>query len=114
VFATVKNSHFSGHGHRLGNLLPCCKSCNSAKGNKEWRDFLASLNQSNGNNKAAHIENFLTKYSVADSIPTHSKEYEQLLHIKQQVMELLTEADQLAQTIREQTIASATTPPSEM
>ena len=32
VFATVRDSRFSGHGHRLGNLLPCCKACNSAKG----------------------------------------------------------------------------------
>lgn len=31
VFATVKNSRFSGHGHQLGNLLPCCKQCNSRK-----------------------------------------------------------------------------------
>lgn len=30
VFATVKDSRFSGYGHRLGNLLPCCKFCNSA------------------------------------------------------------------------------------
>ena len=45
VFATVKNSNFSGHGHRLGNLLPCCKPCNSAKGNKNWRLFIEQLGQ---------------------------------------------------------------------
>ena len=43
VFATVKNSIFSGHGHRLGNRLPCCKPCNSAKGNKHWQTYLFSL-----------------------------------------------------------------------
>jgi HNH endonuclease len=26
--------------HRLGNLVPCCKSCNDAKGDKDYRDFL--------------------------------------------------------------------------
>jgi 5-methylcytosine-specific restriction endonuclease McrA len=35
VHATVKDKAFSGHGHRLGNLLPCCKPCNSKKGNKD-------------------------------------------------------------------------------
>ena len=43
VHATVKDKKFSGHGHRLGNLLPCCKPCNSKKGNKSWRTFLTSL-----------------------------------------------------------------------
>ena len=31
VHATVHETEFSGHGHRLGNLLPCCKPCNSSK-----------------------------------------------------------------------------------
>ena len=35
VHATVKETEFGGHGHRLGNLLPCCKPCNSNKGNQD-------------------------------------------------------------------------------
>jgi hypothetical protein len=42
VFATVKQTKFSGFGHRLGNLVPCCKPCNSEKGNKPWDTFLRS------------------------------------------------------------------------
>ena len=34
IHATVREKKFSGHGHRIGNLLPCCKTCNSKKGNK--------------------------------------------------------------------------------
>jgi len=26
--------------HRLGNLIPSCKACNSAKGGKDFREFL--------------------------------------------------------------------------
>lgn len=43
VFATVRNSRFSGYGHRLGNLMPCCKPCNSRKGNKHWQAHLETL-----------------------------------------------------------------------
>ena len=28
VYATVRDTHFSGFGHRLGNLLPCCLAAN--------------------------------------------------------------------------------------
>jgi hypothetical protein len=38
--ALVLGGQFSGHGHQLGNLVPSCKSCNSKKGNKDYRVFL--------------------------------------------------------------------------
>ena len=104
VFATVKNSHFSGHGHRLGNLLPCCKQCNSAKGNKDWRQYLASLVLINHTDQATRIDMFLSKYATSDVAPQQSPEYERLLQVKGQVMALLEEADQLAKVIREAAI----------
>ena len=40
--------------HRLGNLVPSCKACNSAKGDKDFRVFLE------GNNEAiARIEEYM-------------------------------------------------------
>lgn len=40
--------------HRLGNLVPSCKKCNSAKGDKDFRVFL------NGNDEAiARIEEYM-------------------------------------------------------
>ena len=104
VFATVKDSGFSGHGHRLGNLLPCCKPCNSAKGNKDWRRFLAQLSAPDQSERAARIESYLSKYALADQLPQHSLEYQRLIEIKAQVLELLAEADQLAKAIREAAI----------
>ena len=100
VFATVKDSGFSGHGHRLGNLLPCCKPCNSAKGNKDWRLYISGLNLPGQTERAARIDAFLTKYGVTDVPPRDSPEYTRLLEIKEQVLALLGEADQLAQAIR--------------
>jgi hypothetical protein len=106
VFATVKKSTFSGHGHRLGNLLPCCKPCNSAKGNKEWRPFLSQLQLPDDTYQTAicHIEAYLSKYKVHDSIPEQSPEYARILQIKDQVIELMAEADQLAKLVRDQAI----------
>lgn len=101
VFATVKDSHFSGHGHRLGNLLPCCKSCNSAKGNKNWRQYLEGLGRSDQVERSARIESYLLKYSVIDVSPKESPEYVRLLAIKKEVLTLLGEADRLAKLIRE-------------
>jgi hypothetical protein len=106
VFATVKNSTFSGHGHRLGNLLPCCKPCNSAKGNKDWRPFLSQMQLPDNTYQTTvcHIEAYLSKYEVHDSIPEQSPEYARILQIKDQVIELMAEADQLAKLVREQAI----------
>jgi len=106
VFATVKDSHFSGHGHRLGNLLPCCKRCNSAKGNKEWRRFLAELGLPAVMHQAAEgsIDTYLSTFSLQDSVPESSPEYERFQQIRGEVLELFAEADQLATRIREQVI----------
>src|SRR5688500_8882640 len=40
INSLVKNSSFSGFGHQIGNLIPCCKDCNSKKGSKDWRVFV--------------------------------------------------------------------------
>lgn len=93
VFATVKDSHFSGHGHRLGNLLPCCKACNSAKGNKNWRRYLEEMNRPD---RIASIENYLNCYGMNDQLPEQSCAYKRLLEIRSEVLKLLTEADVLA------------------
>src|SRR5436189_5787860 len=34
VFGLVADGRFSGYGHVIGNLVPCCSTCNSRKGNK--------------------------------------------------------------------------------
>lgn len=37
----VRNQRYAGRGHRLGNLVPSCRECNSSKGSKDWRQFAA-------------------------------------------------------------------------
>ena len=103
VFATVKDSRFSGHGHRLGNLLPCCKPCNSAKGNKDWRRFLGELGLPATEYQAAEhrIGTYLASLAAEDSVPESSPEYDRLLQVRTEVLSLLAEADELAARIRE-------------
>jgi disulfide oxidoreductase YuzD len=45
IYGLVKNHEFSGYGHQYGNLLPCCKKCNSKKGNKNWLEWLKQMVQ---------------------------------------------------------------------
>lgn len=103
IFATVKDSQFSGYGHRLGNLLPCCKPCNSAKGNKDWHRFLSELGlpESMHQQTEQRITRYLSKLSLLDSVPESTPEYERLLQVRTEVLGLLAEADELAKRIRE-------------
>jgi len=102
IFATVRNSRFSGHGHRLGNLLPCCKSCNSKKGNKPWHVHLSALSMTSEEREARTkaINNYISKYGVDDARVTGSADHDRLDAIRLQVLELLSEGDRLAAKIR--------------
>ena len=105
VHATVKDKKFSGHGHRLGNLLPCCKPCNSKKGNKDWRVFLTGLHSMDAERKKREriIDSYLKKYGGKDSIPEHLPEYRELQELRRQVLELFIKADKLATIVRSKT-----------
>jgi 5-methylcytosine-specific restriction endonuclease McrA len=73
VHATVRDKKFSGYGHRIGNLLPCCKPCNSKKGNKEWRVFLSELRipEPLRRERENRIDAYLNSYCITDTIPEH-------------------------------------------
>ncbi len=102
VFGTVQDGVFSGYGHRLGNLLPCCKSCNSAKGKKNWNEFLNSKVNLSKEDKRARteiIKKYLTQYPVSDVV-TECDQYRELLTIKDQILELMKKADDIAIKLR--------------
>lgn len=101
VFATVKDKKFSGYGHRLGNLLPCCKPCNSAKGNKNWRAFIEGRCKVGKQERIAAIDVYLAKYLIQEIALEKSPEHVRLEEIKTQVLNLLAEADGIAKKIRD-------------
>lgn len=43
VYGLVRLKQYSGYGHTLGNLGPCCSKCNSRKGGKEWTVFIQGM-----------------------------------------------------------------------
>ena len=106
VHGTVKNSKFSGHGHRVGNLVPTCRTCNSSKGNKDWKVYLSWLCNSKGLHEETYCErenriaNFLSFHAYNDSEPEDSPEYLRLQEIRNLIFELMKEADGLAEQIR--------------
>lgn len=103
VRATVFNKRFSGHGHTLGNLLPCCKPCNSKKGNKVWHDYIESLrlDPEKLEERKHRISNYLSSFNA--SAPDFEKypEYAQLEDLKQQVLEIFKRADAIAAALRD-------------
>ena len=102
VFATVRNSRFSGHRHRLGNLLPCCKPCNSRKGNKSWESHLASVElwDVSRSKRAAIIRRYLDRFSTVDIETEQTADHQRLEAIRIQILDLIAEGDIVAARIR--------------
>jgi hypothetical protein len=106
VYATVKNSEFSGHGHRLGNLLPCCKPCNSQKGNKKWEEHIRTvpISENNRLEKEKIIQNYLDKHSRGDESIKNDADYRELMQIRGQIIDLMKAADNIAAKIRKRSM----------
>ena len=107
VTGLVQGKRYAGYGHTLSNLLPCCKSCNSKKGGKEWRIFLTDLisDPEQRAAKVTHLEKYLARYgrevfdqdAISRLLP---KETDRLGAIQAEILSLMREADSVAATIR--------------
>lgn len=114
VFNRVFNGEFSGHGHRIRNLVPCCRTCNERKGKKHWRDFLEQLAPSQKELRIARMESFLDS---RDAQPTTIEqmrvsapnELDRFFAIRTEVFQLLKEADDLAVEIRRKALTTTVT-----
>ncbi len=106
VFGLVKDLKFSGYGHVIGNLLPCCKKCNSEKGNKDWEGFIKIKNGDNSAAKVNMLKQYFKKYLPKKVDYKEIKavcpvEIDQLDLIKDKIIELFKEADVIAEKLRE-------------
>lgn len=106
VHATVKKGEFSGYGNKLGNLLPCCKSCNSRKGNKHWLSYLEGMELPDTLQveRSTIISSYLKIYGAEDSVPRHLPEYKELQQLKSEVLAIFLKADILAKVIRNKSL----------
>jgi hypothetical protein len=106
LIGLVKNSELRGYGHQIGNLVPCCKSCNSQKGSKDWQLFLREKvqNAEQLTQRTACLEEYLHRFAKAINVEQVKNElpedWAKYLAIKNQIFELMKEADQLAEKIR--------------
>lgn len=106
VFNRVIKGDFSGHGHRVRNLVPCCRTCNESKGQKPWREFFETRNPPDKEERIRRMEQFLgsTDAQLIGTEAMRHKAGEELvrfLEIRSQVFELMAEADRLAAIIRQ-------------
>ena len=108
IYATVKDSRFSGYGHRIGNLLPCCKPCNSKKGNKAWDRHLASLPLTDAERRvrSARIKKYLAAFLNSDQNHLQTDDHHMLDEIRETILTLMAEADLIAERIRSRHISN--------
>ena len=101
----VREGKLNGYGHQIGNLVPCCRDCNSEKGGKPFREYVSTLNLSSAEQKDL-IGRLETHLSIATPINTSGLDIEgqatleQFNTIQAQVLKLMEEADKLAQVLR--------------
>lgn len=108
VFNRVVKGEFSGHGHRIRNLVPCCRTCNESKGQKSWQEFLEIRNPPDKGERAQRLAYFLRGNAVPASGAAAIRheatdQMKRFLEVRKEIFELMAEADRLAADIRERT-----------
>lgn len=95
LFALVKNNEPSVYGHRYGNLVPCCKDCNSKKGNKDWAIANESINANNPEQKTKVnrvISSHIKKYPPNGRLVSDDQK-KKVSGIKEKILKLMKDAD---------------------
>lgn len=114
LVALVRDGEMSGYGHTFSNLVPACGNCNSKKGNKEWRSWLRA-SRGDGEVRISRIERYVVfcgsvMRSMEDLKRVAPQEMERYTAARHQVMDLLREADKLADEIRSAAAAGQASP----
>lgn len=109
VFGLVKDQRYSGFGHTIGNLLPCCNKCNSSKGNKYWRDFIIVRlkNEAQQAERIYQLENYFSRF-LENRHLGHDEierlcpnEMSQLSEARDKILALMEQSDMIASILRE-------------
>ena len=102
----VKNGKLNGYGHQIGNLVPCCRDCNSQKGGKPFHDFINASAELTENEKSNLIDKLETHLALAKPIeqsnlsPEDQETLTQFLALQTEILGLMAEADKYAQILR--------------
>lgn len=100
----VKKSEFQGYGHQIGNLVPCCSTCNSKKRDLSYEEFILKSTNIKGNKKKLieRIDKFHNSYTKpvnVNKLKLHKK-YMEYMKLKEKIINLLDKADSIAEQIR--------------
>ncbi len=106
LVSLVKHGELRGFGHQIGNLVPCCKKCNSRKGSRDWEGYLEDVIVDD--TERVRVKLCLTEYSTqfANQVDMEDlkgklpEEYREYIEIKQRILDLMLEADVLASQLR--------------
>jgi 5-methylcytosine-specific restriction endonuclease McrA len=102
----VEKGELRGYGHQIGNLLPCCRSCNSKKGAKCWKDYLRQEihDQSAFEAKSKIIVRYIDRYAVPVNLKRTAEiwpaKWARYRAIKEEIFNLMKEADGIADDLR--------------
>lgn len=104
----VKNGklNVNGYGHQVGNLVPCCRDCNSQKGGKSFHDFInanPSLTESEKSNLIRKLEAHLGLAKPIEHSNLNPEDQETLAKfftLQGQILGLMAQADRCAQMLR--------------
>jgi len=102
----VKNGELRGFGHQIGNLVPCCKNCNSKKGSKEFDKFINQYDKIffDKNELIELLSQYQMKFAKEINLDLLGKktpdEYKKFLQLKQEIFDLMEQADILAEKLR--------------
>jgi hypothetical protein len=108
----VEKGDLRGYGHQQGNLVPCCSRCNSAKGSKDWQQYLCSvsLNEASFDVKRAILASYLERYAapvdLAQAATLMPVKWARFRAIKREIFSLMAEADLLAPYLRTVVVAA--------
>ena len=103
----VKNGELRGFGHQIGNLVPCCKKCNSKKGSKEFDKFIKEYDKIffDKDELIKLLSEYQKEFAKEINLEllkekTHI-EYQEFLELKKKIFELMEKADSIAEKLRE-------------
>ncbi|MGA3130658.1 MAG: HNH endonuclease [Terracidiphilus sp.] len=107
LIGLVEKMELRGYGHQLGNLVPCCRSCNSRKGAKSWQLYLKGVapDEQTSEAKQILITSYIGRYAApvnlnyaAEQLPNEWMRYRE---IKKEIFRLMAEADAIAAHLRD-------------
>lgn len=107
----VKKGKLNGYGHQLGNLVPCCRDCNSQKVGKPFRDFINAHPKLTESAKANLIQRLEAHLALAKPVepsnlnPEDQQTLTRFLTLQTQILSLMEEADQCARMLRRRNMA---------